>query len=222
MGAGAVAMLRLPLTAVVLAVAADRQKRRRGRAADHRRRRRRLSRPPSPSAKPSAASRADADGSLAEAIIHAWPTACSAPPTPSGGRSNQMKVENTDLGKQLEASAARGAALAAGAGAGLDQAPPLRPGGALRPARGPGSGPGRRRAARRSRRSTRCWSTPDSVAPALQRHRRRPALARRRRTARAGQHARDERGAAGALYPDGPKALPPELRAEARPAGAAR
>ena len=38
--------------------------------------------------------------------------------------SNQMRVENTDLGKQLEAELAGGAALAAGTGPGLDQAPP--------------------------------------------------------------------------------------------------
>ena len=76
--------------------------------------------------------------------VLAWPTACS-------GRRRLLAAVEPDEGREhrprqaARGERAGGAALAAGAGAGLDQAPPRRAGGALRAARGQRPGAGRRR-----------------------------------------------------------------------------
>ena len=125
--------------------------------------------------------------------------------------SNQMSVLNTDLGKQLEADAlgARLWRLAPGQASTkhrhvseeelyvlLEGEGRVRIDGEVADAGAAGHAAGRAR----------------HGPPALQRHRRRPALARRRRPAKeiASTLEMSEEQLRW-MYPDGPKALPPEL-----------
>ena len=112
-----------------------------------------------------------------------------APLEPDAGREHRPR-------QAARGELAGSAAVAAGAGAGLDQAPPLR----AEELYVLLEGSGRVRIDDEEPLTLAPLDSllvePGSVAPALQRHRRRPALARRRRPAGGRQHAGDERGAA--------------------------
>ena len=119
-------------------------------------------------------------------------------------RSNQMGVLNTDLAKQLEASALGARLWRLEPGQASTRHRHREQAGALPAARGHRKDPGRRRAAHPG--TARCAPRRARVGPpGLQRHRCRRAVAGGRSAARAREHARDDRGAARGALPRRPE-----------------
>ena len=131
--------------------------------------------------------------------------------------SNQMGVLNTDLAKQLGAPGHRRALLAAAPRAGVDQAPPPRDARALRGDRGRRADPDRRRTCSSCRGCPRCCVSPDSVRQVFNDTDADVLWLVFGAPHEAANTLEMSEETIALLYPDGPKALPPELAADDRP-----